>query len=51
MGNEKGRTIATTIVKSPPVMVSKAREQSLWDQLFNLFPEKLRSMNIEHVII
>ena len=49
----RGRSIVPkTIVRSAPTMVRNAREHSLGVRgagIFNLLPEKLRSMNTEHV--
>ena len=51
----RGRSIVPkTIVRSAPTIVKNAREQSLGVKsagIFNLLPEKLRSMNSEHVDI
>ena len=49
----RGRIIIpNTVVRSSPALVRKAREQTLGVKganIFNLLPEKLRSMNSEHV--
>ena len=49
----RGRSIIpNTVVRSSPALVRKAREQTLGvkgAKVFNLLPEKLRSMNSQHV--
>ena len=51
----RGRSIAPkTVVRSESTIVKNAREQSLGVKgagIFNLLPEKLRSMNSEHMDI
>ena len=49
----RGRTIIpNTVVRAAPSSVRNARERSLGvrgAQIFNLLPEKLRSMNSQHI--
>ena len=49
----RGRdVIPKPVVRAPPTVVENARERTLGvrgAQLFNLLPEKLRSMNSDHI--